>query len=164
MGRPGTPGPADMGRGTNTGDNKATVSGAMVLMGLVSFVMGVIAVAVPYWGHFRPGGKKELTMSGTQSSVEYFHLLLSLHRSGHEIQILVLQVLTPPRWDLAATRTRDSSVRGTSASTEPGDTPNSVLRSLSTIDWKVRHWSSKLSYLHFQSAVKCQIFMNCLHK
>ena len=56
MGRPGTPGPGDMGRGASNGDNKATVSGAMVLMGIVSFVMGVIAVAVPYWGHFRPGG------------------------------------------------------------------------------------------------------------
>ena len=74
MGRPGTPGPGDMGRGASNGDNKATVSGAMVLMGIVSFVMGVIAVAVPYWGHFRPGGEQDLTISGRQSSVQYFHL------------------------------------------------------------------------------------------
>ena len=58
MGRPGTPGPGEGGRGGGGGGGggKATLSGAMVLLGIVSFVMGVIAVAVPYWGHFRPGG------------------------------------------------------------------------------------------------------------
>ena len=54
MGRPGTPGPAESG--SSSGERKATLSGAMVLMGILSFVLSVIAVTVPYWGHFRPGG------------------------------------------------------------------------------------------------------------
>ena len=50
-GRPGTPGPRD---GGGAGEGKATYSGAVVLVGIISFVLGVIAVAVPYWGLFRP--------------------------------------------------------------------------------------------------------------
>lgn len=50
-GRPGTPGPRD---GGGAGEGKATYSGAVVLIGIISFVLGVIAVAVPYWGLFRP--------------------------------------------------------------------------------------------------------------
>ena len=50
-GRPGTPGPRD---GAGAGETKATYSGAVVLVGIISFVLGVIAVAVPYWGLFRP--------------------------------------------------------------------------------------------------------------
>jgi len=49
-GRPGTPAP-DHGGG---GEAKATFSGGVVLVGIISFVLGVIAVAVPYWGLFRP--------------------------------------------------------------------------------------------------------------
>ena len=52
-GRPGTPGPRD-GGGAGGGEGKATYSGAVVIVGIISFVLGVIAVAVPYWGLFRP--------------------------------------------------------------------------------------------------------------
>jgi len=55
MGRPGTPGPGERAAG-EAGESRATFSGAVVLLGIVSFVLGVIAVAVPYWGHFRPPG------------------------------------------------------------------------------------------------------------
>jgi len=53
MGRPGTPGLEDRGGGGD-GSNKATFSATVVLLGIVSFILGIIAVAVPYWGHFRP--------------------------------------------------------------------------------------------------------------
>ena len=53
-GRPGTPAP-DHGGG---GEAKATFSGGVVLVGIISFVLGVIAVAVPYWGLFRPQSGK----------------------------------------------------------------------------------------------------------
>ena len=49
-GRPGTPGPG----GGGGGDTKATYSGGVVLVAIISFVLGTIAVAVPYWGLFRP--------------------------------------------------------------------------------------------------------------
>ena len=52
MGRPGTPGPEEGGGGDSS--NKATFSATVVLLGIISFILGVIAVAVPYWGHFRP--------------------------------------------------------------------------------------------------------------
>ena len=55
-GRPGTPGPRD---GGGAGESKATYSGAVVLVGIISFVLGVIAVAVPYWGLFRPHTGKQ---------------------------------------------------------------------------------------------------------
>ena len=51
-GRPGTPGPG--GSGAGGGDTKATYSGGVVLVAIISFVLGTIAVAVPYWGLFRP--------------------------------------------------------------------------------------------------------------
>ena len=47
------PGPGS-GAGERAGEGKATYSGAVVLLGIISFVLGVIAVAVPYWGLFRP--------------------------------------------------------------------------------------------------------------
>lgn len=53
MGRPGTPGPEERGGGGDN-SNKATFSATLVLLGIISFILGVIAVAVPYWGHFRP--------------------------------------------------------------------------------------------------------------
>ena len=53
MGRPGTPGPEEGGGGGDS-SNKATFSATLVLLGIISFILGVIAVAVPYWGHFRP--------------------------------------------------------------------------------------------------------------
>ena len=53
-GRPGTPGPGGGGGGAGGGDTKATYSGGVVLVAIISFVLGTIAVAVPYWGLFRP--------------------------------------------------------------------------------------------------------------
>ena len=53
-GRPGTPGPGPGGGGAGGGDTKATYSGGVVLVAIISFVLGTIAVAVPYWGLFRP--------------------------------------------------------------------------------------------------------------
>jgi len=53
MGRPGTPGVEERGGGGDD-SNKATFSATVVLLGIISFILGVIAVAVPYWGHFRP--------------------------------------------------------------------------------------------------------------
>ena len=50
-GRPGTPAPDHH---TSDGDTKASFSGGVVLVGIISFVLAVIAVAVPYWGLFRP--------------------------------------------------------------------------------------------------------------
>ena len=58
-GRPGTPGPRD---GGGAEEGKATYSGAVVLVGIISFVLGVIAVAVPYWGLFRPHTGKHNTI------------------------------------------------------------------------------------------------------
>ena len=52
MGRPGTPGP-EGGEGGGENSNKATFSATVVLLGIISFILGVIAVAVPYWGQFR---------------------------------------------------------------------------------------------------------------
>ena len=48
-GRPGTPAPD-----TAAGETKATLSGGVVLVGIISFVLAVISVSVPYWGIFRP--------------------------------------------------------------------------------------------------------------
>ncbi len=56
MGRPGTPRPGERRENDNS-ENKATFSGAVVLLGIVSFVLGVIAVAIPYWGYFTPSSK-----------------------------------------------------------------------------------------------------------
>ena len=55
-GRPGTPAP-DSGGGGN--EAKATFSGGIVLVGIISFVLGVIAVAVPYWGLYSPNSGKD---------------------------------------------------------------------------------------------------------
>ena len=57
MGRPGTPGPGEGRESNNNNDNKATFSGAVVILAIVSFVLGVIAVAIPYWGYFTPSSK-----------------------------------------------------------------------------------------------------------
>jgi len=70
MGRPGTPGPAD--GSSSSGERKATLSGAMVLMGILSFVLGVIAVTVPYWGHFRPGGHHAPQTSSPYGNTGFF--------------------------------------------------------------------------------------------
>ena len=89
MGRPGTPGPTDRPDGSSSGERKATLSGALVLMGILSFVLGVIAVTVPYWGHFRPGGNY---LSPGQSAVQYLHLSLSqfflskIHIWSHQME------------------------------------------------------------------------------
>ena len=57
-GRPGTPAP-DTGA---SGETKATLSGGVVLVGIISFVLAVISVSVPYWGLFRPQtGESQVT-------------------------------------------------------------------------------------------------------
>ena len=73
MGRPGTPGPGERAAG-ETGESRATFSGAVVLLGIVSFVLGVIAVAVPYWGHFRPPGAGSQLSSRTHAT----HIIITI--------------------------------------------------------------------------------------
>jgi len=53
MGRPGTPGPSD---GGGNSENKATFSGTVLLLAIISFVLGAVAIAVPHWGYFAPPG------------------------------------------------------------------------------------------------------------
>ena len=49
-GRPGTPGLDNRA----SEETRAGFSGAIVLVAIISFVMSVIALAIPYWGVFRP--------------------------------------------------------------------------------------------------------------
>ena len=46
--------PSDGGRSSK--ENKATFSATVVLLAVLSFVLGAVAVAVPRWGSFRPPG------------------------------------------------------------------------------------------------------------
>lgn len=57
MGRPGTPGPSD---GDNRSENKATFSGTVLLLAIISFVLGAVAIAVPHWGYFEPPGYNQV--------------------------------------------------------------------------------------------------------
>jgi len=57
MGRPGTPGPSD---GDSRSENKATFSGTVLLLAIISFVLGAVAIAVPHWGYFEPPGYNQV--------------------------------------------------------------------------------------------------------
>jgi len=74
MGRPGTPGPGEgAGGGGKSGETKATFSGSVVLLGIVSFVLGVIAVATPYWGKVVPNHTSyRQTYSNAYEGTGYF--------------------------------------------------------------------------------------------
>ena len=42
--------------GGGNSENKATFSGTVLLLAIISFVLGAVAIAVPHWGHFAPPG------------------------------------------------------------------------------------------------------------
>lgn len=157
-GRPGTPAPDSGGGGGQ--ETKATFSGGIVLVGIISFVLGVIAVAVPYWGLFRPqSGEqahafkysfKDLFCQGflfIVIGILNIYLpdcvkgepgnIMNHEFDNHEISFQEIPVSMLSMELLETTRTQDSLDPGTSVNTPVLDTEDCAVLRYDT-RWKVR--------------------------